>query len=72
MAKNILFDTGYWFALYDERDSYHENALLLFVWLAQSSLVKYLHQLTIPNITNLVFNVLYNQDQGIKILCGKR
>ena len=33
MAKNIVFDTGYWFALYDERDSYHENALLLFDYL---------------------------------------
>jgi predicted nucleic acid-binding protein len=28
MAKNIIFDTGYWFALYDSRDSHHEEALL--------------------------------------------
>ena len=41
MAKNILFDTGYWFALYDERDSYHENALLLFDYL-------YPHRILIP------------------------
>lgn len=41
MAKNILFDTGYWFALYDERDSYHENALLLSEYL-------YPHRLLIP------------------------
>lgn len=26
MPKNILFDTGYWFALYDNSDSHHVKA----------------------------------------------
>ena len=36
MAKNIIFDTGYWFALYDERKepARHEKALLLYDYLA--------------------------------------
>ncbi len=29
MAKNIIIDTGFWYALYDKRDEYHEVAHLL-------------------------------------------
>jgi predicted nucleic acid-binding protein len=29
MAKNLLLDTGFWYALYDNRDSYHEDAQIL-------------------------------------------
>ena len=30
MAKSIVIDTGFWFALFDNRDRYHEDALLYF------------------------------------------
>jgi predicted nucleic acid-binding protein len=29
MGKRILVDTGFWFALYDSRDRYHDSALSL-------------------------------------------
>ena len=29
MGKNLLLDTGFWFALYDARDSHHEDAEIL-------------------------------------------
>ena len=29
MAKKILVDTGFWFALFNERDDYHSEALAL-------------------------------------------
>lgn len=29
MAKNIIADSGFWFALFNERDAYHEEALVL-------------------------------------------
>lgn len=29
MAKNLLLDTGFWYALYDERDSHYEGAQIL-------------------------------------------
>lgn len=41
MAKNIILDSGYWFALYDKRDQYHEDALIISEYL-------YPHTLVIP------------------------
>ncbi|MBI4639808.1 MAG: hypothetical protein HY731_03895 [Candidatus Tectomicrobia bacterium] len=29
MAKNLLLDTGFWYALYDDRDSHYEDAQIL-------------------------------------------
>jgi len=29
MSKKIIADSGYWFALFDERDKYHEEAQVL-------------------------------------------
>ncbi|NLJ26498.1 MAG: hypothetical protein GX433_00590 [Deltaproteobacteria bacterium] len=29
MAKNLLLDSGFWYALYEVRDSHHESAQLL-------------------------------------------
>lgn len=29
MAKHIILDTGYWFALYNERDDHHKEAMLV-------------------------------------------
>ena len=29
MAKNLLLDTGFWYALYEVRDSHHEDAQIL-------------------------------------------
>lgn len=29
MAQNILYDTGYWFALYDKRDNYYKKYSLV-------------------------------------------
>ncbi len=29
MSKTLLLDTGFWYALYDDRDSYHEEAQIL-------------------------------------------
>ncbi len=29
MPKNILADTGFWFALFDDRDPYHEIAIII-------------------------------------------
>lgn len=29
MAKNIIADSGFWFALFNERDEYHEEAIIL-------------------------------------------
>ncbi|MBM4289137.1 MAG: hypothetical protein FJ135_13530 [Deltaproteobacteria bacterium] len=29
MSKNLLLDSGFWFALYDSRDQYHEEAQIL-------------------------------------------
>jgi len=39
MAKRILLDTGFWFALYDSRDAHHEEALTLADDLAFDQLV---------------------------------
>jgi predicted nucleic acid-binding protein len=39
MAKNLLVDTGFWFALYDSRDSLHEDAQILADLLDQYNLV---------------------------------
>jgi len=39
MAKSIVIDTGFWFALFDDRDSYHEDALLYFDYIAPHILV---------------------------------
>ena len=30
MAKNVIIDTGFWYALYDKRDEYHEVAQKLY------------------------------------------
>ncbi|MDM8537623.1 hypothetical protein QUF70_12770 [Desulfobacterales bacterium HSG17] len=30
MPKNIIIDTGFWYALYDKRDEYHEFANILY------------------------------------------
>lgn len=29
MAKNLLLDTGFWYALYESKDSHHEDAQIL-------------------------------------------
>lgn len=29
MAKNLLLDSGFWYALYDDRDSHYEDAQIL-------------------------------------------
>ncbi|MBS0588563.1 MAG: hypothetical protein JSS37_11570 [Proteobacteria bacterium] len=29
MSKNVIADSGYWYALFDARDSYHEEAQIL-------------------------------------------
>ena len=39
MAKNIILDSGYWFALYDKRDQYHEDALIISEYLHPHTLV---------------------------------
>lgn len=39
MAKNLLFDTGFWFALYDGRDNHHEEARVLADFLDTHNLV---------------------------------
>ncbi len=39
MALNILLDTGFWFALYDKRDQYHDDALLLSTYLEPHRLI---------------------------------
>lgn len=39
MAKNIILDTGYWFALYEERDQHHEEALLISEYLHPHTMV---------------------------------
>lgn len=39
MAKNILLDTGYWIALYEERDSFHEDAMLISEFLSPHRMV---------------------------------
>jgi predicted nucleic acid-binding protein len=41
MAKNIIADTGYWFALFDPSDEYYEEATTLEVDLR-------VHQLVVP------------------------
>ncbi|EIF51387.1 type II toxin-antitoxin system VapC family toxin [Sulfurovum sp. AR] len=33
MPLNIVVDSGFWFALFDERDSYHEEALELVTYI---------------------------------------
>ncbi len=39
MAKSIVIDTGFWFALFDDRDRYHEDALLYFEYIDHHRLV---------------------------------
>jgi predicted nucleic acid-binding protein len=39
MAKNLLVDTGFWYALYDSTDSHHEDAKTLADLLDQYNLV---------------------------------
>ena len=39
MAKNIILDSGYWFALYDQRDTYHAEATLFLDYLTPHRLV---------------------------------
>ena len=39
MAKSIIIDTGFWFALFDDRDHYHEDALLYFEYISPHTLV---------------------------------
>lgn len=39
MAKNLLVDSGFWYALYDVRDTYHEDARILADILDHSNLV---------------------------------
>ena len=39
MAKSIIIDTGFWFALFDDRDHYHEDALLHFEYIVPHTLV---------------------------------
>ncbi|MFZ0927855.1 MAG: hypothetical protein WAN11_04610 [Syntrophobacteraceae bacterium] len=39
MAKNLLVDTGFWYALYDGGDSHHEDAQILADLLDQFNLV---------------------------------
>ncbi|WDN87798.1 hypothetical protein BuS5_00766 [Desulfosarcina sp. BuS5] len=39
MAKSIVIDTGFWFALFDDRDRYHEDALLYFEYIAPHTLL---------------------------------
>lgn len=39
MAKNIILDSGYWFALYEEKDQYHEEAMLVSEYLHPHTLV---------------------------------
>ena len=39
MPKNIILDSGYWFALYEERDQYHEDALLISEYLEPHNIV---------------------------------
>ncbi|AEB09204.1 hypothetical protein Desac_1347 [Desulfobacca acetoxidans DSM 11109] len=46
MAKNLLLDSGFWFALYDSRDRYHDEAQIL------ADLLDF-HNLVIPMINSL-------------------
>jgi predicted nucleic acid-binding protein len=39
MAKNIILDSGYWFAFYEKKDQYHEEALLISEYLHPHTLV---------------------------------
>jgi len=39
MAKNIILDSGYWFAFYEETDTFHEEALLISEYLQPHTLV---------------------------------
>ena len=39
MAKSIVIDTGFWFALFDDRDHYHEDALLSFEYITPHILI---------------------------------
>lgn len=38
MAKNIIADTGFWFALYEPRDRYFKNANQIFDYIVNSNL----------------------------------
>lgn len=39
MAKSILIDSGFWFAFFDNRDQYHEEALIYYEYFAHHTLV---------------------------------
>ncbi len=39
MAKNIIVDTGFWYAFYDERDRYHGYADMLIAEIAVHNLI---------------------------------
>lgn len=39
MAKNLLLDTGFWYALYDRDDQHHEDAQVLAGYLDNHNLV---------------------------------
>ncbi|OYT14341.1 MAG: hypothetical protein B6I19_00285 [Bacteroidetes bacterium 4572_114] len=37
--NNILVDTGFWFGLYDKRDSYHNQAIGLYEYLSLGNII---------------------------------
>jgi len=39
MIYNIIVDTGFWFAFYDERDEYHSKAVELFEYLDMGKVI---------------------------------
>jgi predicted nucleic acid-binding protein len=39
MAKSIIIDSCFWFALFDNRDPYHEDAMLFYEYIVPHTLV---------------------------------
>jgi len=39
MAKNIIIDTGFWYAFYDKRDGHHEDAGILIDEISSHNLI---------------------------------
>ena len=37
--NKVIVDTGFWYALYDERDEYHQQAIKLFEYLSMSKII---------------------------------
>ncbi len=70
MSKNIILDTGFWYALYDKRDQYHEDAQLYSEYLTHHKLI--IPWPTLYETLNTRFTRRHNWISGFKGFARKQ